>query len=162
MGDAAFIRDYFVAEKHTALLWMLVGAAAIVLAAWLLRRRSAWRGMAGPLVAVALIQLAVGATVYLRSDAQSAQRQQSHREDAARFKAVEATRIRTVIADLERYKAIEISVLALGMAVVVLLRNRPFWLAFGFGLVLQAGLMLALDFIAAARAQTYFKAVIGT
>ncbi len=161
MNDAAFIRDYFLAEKHEALLFMLVGAATIALALWLMRRRSAWRGMAGPLVAVALIQLVVGSTVYLRSDAQSARLQQLHRDDLTQFKALERPRMKTVIANFELYKAIELGLLALGMALVVLLRNHEFWLAFGFGLVLQAGFMLALDFFAEARAHDYFKAVLG-
>jgi uncharacterized membrane protein YczE len=159
--DAAFIRDYFLAEKHGALLFMLAGVAAIALAAWLLHRRSAWRGMAVPLVAVGLIQLGVGTAVYVRSDAQSAQLQQWHRDDVVKFKAAEVPRMRTVLASFERYKSIELGLLAFGMALVVLLRNRPFWLAFGFGLVMQAGFMLALDFFAQARAQAYFNAVLG-
>jgi len=162
MNEAAFIRDYFAAESHAALWFMLVGVAAILLAAWLLCRRSAWRGMAGPLVAVALIQLGVGGTVFLRSDAQIAQLQQLHRDDVAQFRAVETPRMKMVLANFETYKAIELGLLALGMAIVVLLRKREFWLAFGCGLVLQAGFMLALDFFAQARALSYFKAMLGS
>jgi hypothetical protein len=43
----------------------------------------------------------------------------------------------------------------------VLLRNREFGFAFGLGLVLQSGFMLALDHFAEARAHDYFKAVLG-
>lgn len=160
MSDSAFIRDYFLAEKHEAMLFMLVGVAAIVFAVRLLRRRSTWRGMAGPLLAAALIQLGVGGTVAWRSDAQSTRLQQLQRDDLAQFKAAEAPRMKAVIADLERYKSIQLGLLALGMAIAVLLRNRQFWLAFGFGLVLQSGFMLALDHFAEARAHNYFKAVL--
>jgi hypothetical protein len=43
------------------------------------------------------------------------------------------------------------------LALVVLLRNRAFWFAFGLGLVLQSGVMLALDSFAEARAREYLR-----
>jgi hypothetical protein len=42
----------------------------------------------------------------------------------------------------------------------VLLRNREFGFAFGLGLVLQSGCVLALDHFAEVRAHEYFKAVL--
>lgn len=162
MNRLPFIDSYFGAEKQESLLFIAVGLAAIALAVVLLRRRSRLRGMAIPLIAVALIQLVVGGTVYLRSDAQIAQLQQQAREAPAEFKRDEAARMRVVIANFELYRRIEISLLALGMAIVVLLRNREFWFAFGLGLVLQAGFMLALDHFAEARTHAYFKALLAT
>ncbi|HYN58656.1 MAG TPA: hypothetical protein VET87_03775 [Rubrivivax sp.] len=162
MNAAHFIRDYFIAGKLESLLFMAVGAAAIALAIVLLRRRSRLRGMAGPLIAVALIQLGVGGTLYLRSDAQIARLQQHYREDAAQFRSLETPRMKTVIANFELYRSIGIGLLALGMAMVVLWRNREYGFAFGLGLVLQSAVMLALAFFAEQRAQAYFKAVLGS
>ena len=162
MNPDAFIHDYFIAEKVESLLFMLVGAAAIALSVVLYRRRSTLRGMGGPLIAIALIQLVVGSTVYLRSDAQIAQLQQQFRAAPASFKSVETQRMKAVIGNFELYKRIEIGLLALGMAIVVLLRRREFWFAFGLGLVLQSAFMLLLDFFAEQRAHDYFKAVLGT
>ncbi len=160
MNRLPFIDDYFAAEKLQSLLFIVVGALAIALALVLLRRRSRLRGMAIPLMAVALIQAVAGGTVYLRSDRQIAHLQQQAREAPTVFKGEESARMKTVIANFERYRQIEIAVLALGMAIVVLLRNREFWFAFGLGLVLQSGVMLALDRVAEARAHEYFKAVV--
>ena len=162
MNRLPFIDRYFGAEKLEALLFIVVGALAIALALVLLRRRSRLRGMAIPLVAVALIQGVVGATVYLRSDAQIARLQRQAQEAPAQFKNEEAARMRSVIANLDLYRRIEIGLLALGMAIVVLLRNREFGFAFGLGLVLQSGFMLALDHFAQARAHEYVKAVLGS
>lgn len=162
MNAPDFIRNYFMAEKLEALLFMAVGAAAIALATLLLRRRSQLRGMAGPLLAVALIQLVVGGTVYFRSDAQIAQLQQQYRVEPGKFRNVETPRMKTVIANFELYRRIEMGLLALGMAMVVLLRNREYGFAFGLGLVLQSGIMLALDYFAKQRAQEYFKAMLGS
>jgi len=160
MNRLPFIDSHFGAEKLQSLLFIAVGTLAIVLALRLLRRRSRLRGMAVPLIAVALIQLGLGASVYLRSDAQTARLQQQAQQAPAQFKSDEAARMRSVIANFERYRRIEIGLLALGMALVVLLRNREFWFAFGLGLVLQAGVMLALDHFAETRAHSYFKAVL--
>lgn len=159
MSDPRFITAYFDAERFGALLFVLAGALAIALALLLLRRRSGLRGMAVPLIAVALIQLGVGFTVWQRSPAQAAASMQQWREAPAAFQRVESLRMRTVIADLQRYRSLQLGLLALGMALVVLLRHRAFWFAFGLGLVLQAGLTLALDHVAHARAQAYFEAL---
>ena len=156
MSDPRFISDYFDAERFGALLFLLAGALAIAWAVLLLRRRSSLRGMAVPLIAVALVQLGVGFTVWQRSPAQAASSAQQFREAPKAFLRVERARMGTVIADLQRYRSLQLGLLALGMALVVLLRNREFWFAVGLGLVLQAALLLALDHFAQARAHGYF------
>lgn len=158
----AFIADYFQAEKSEALLFMLVGVAAIALSVLLWKRRSTLRGMGAPLVAIALIQLVVGATVYFRSDEQIRTLLQQQRTQPESFKAAETQRMKVVIANFELYRQLEMALLALGMAIVVLLRRREFWFAFGLGLALQSGLMLALDAFAERRAHAYFAAVLGS
>ncbi len=159
MSDPRFISDYFDAERFGALLFLLAGALAIALAVLLLRRRSSLRGMAAPLVMVALVQLGIGFTVWQRSPAQAASSWQQLREAPTAFLRVERARMRAVIAELQRCRSLQLGLLALGMALVVLLRQRQFWFAFGLGPVLQAGLLLALDHFAQARAQAYFEAV---
>jgi hypothetical protein len=162
MNPSAFITDYFVAEKYEALLFIGVGIAAIVLSLLLYRWRSALRGMAGPLVAIALIQLVVGGTVYLRSDEQMATLLQQQKSQSESFKAAETQRMKVVIANFVLYRNIEIGLLALGMAIVVVLRRREYWFAFGLGLVLQSAFMLLLDHFAEQRAHDYFRAVLAS
>ena len=157
MSDPRFIAAYFEAERFGALLFLLAGALAIALA--LMLRRGNLRGMALPLIAVALVQLGVGFTVWQRSTAQAAASMQQWHETPAAFQRVESARMRTVIADLQRYRSLELGLLALGMVMVVLLRNRAFWFAFGLGLVLQAALLLTMDHFAQARARAYFEAL---
>jgi hypothetical protein len=159
VSDPRFISDYFDAERFGALPFLLAGALAIAWAVLLLRRRSSLRGMAAPLVVVALVQLGVGFTVWQRSPDQAASSAQQFHEAPKAFLRVERARMSTVIADLQRYRSLQLGLLALGMALVVLLRNRDFWFAFGLGLVLQAGVLLALDHFAQSRAHDYFDAL---
>jgi len=53
------LTKYFLAEKHESLLFMLVGLAAIVASIFLFKNNSEYKGMAYPLIAIALILLAV-------------------------------------------------------------------------------------------------------
>lgn len=159
MNHTDFIHHYFAAEKSGAALFVAVGAVACVVACGLLWRRHAWRGMAWPLLAIGLIQLAVGATVWQRSDAQAlaAARQQSRQPVS--FRIVEVQRMQGVLERFELTRQATLGLLGLGMALVVMRRQRPFWVAFGTGLVLQASAVLLLDHFAQDRAEQYLMAL---
>ena len=160
MIDAPFIAAYFSAEKQEALLFIAVGIAACLASFWLWRTHSRLRGMAGPLLAIAAIQIVVGATVYFRTDAQVAAIHAQRQTAPAAFKAEETKRMALVMRNFELYKRIEIALLALGAASAVALRRRhPYWFAFGLGLALQAAFMLVLDLFAQSRAHDYLGAV---
>ena len=64
--------EYFLAEKRESLFFMAAGIAGLVASVYLFRSASPYRGMIGPLAVVAVIQLAVGAGVYFRTDGQVA------------------------------------------------------------------------------------------
>ncbi len=157
----AFLSPYFGAERNEAIVFVAVGVLAIVLAAALWWRQPRWRGAAGPLVAIALIQIVVGAAVALRTDAQVTVLAEQLVVDRAAFKRAEGARMAAVNRNFRLYKAIEIGLLAAGLALAATSRRaktpprREFWRAFGAGLALQAGFMLTLDFFAEERAAVY-------
>lgn len=152
---------YFTAEKNEAGLFMAVGVAAIGAGVWLLLTGGSYKGMAYPLIAIAAIQLVVGAAVYFRSDGQLAALQVQQREAPAAFKAGETARMTPVIANFKIYKAIEIGLLALGIALTFALGRSDLWYAIGIGLIVQSALMLVLDLFAERRADEYLKFVLG-
>ena len=143
-AGAAFIASYFDAEKSESLLFMLLGAGFVLLA--LLHRRRRWRGMVGPLIAIAAIQLIVGYTVYARTDAQVAALRAQLAADPAAFRREETPRMLAVVANFELYKRIEIVLFAAGLVLAAVMRRRgDYWLAFGLALALQSAIMLGLD-----------------
>ena len=156
---ADFLLRYFDAEKQESLLFVAVGIAAIVASLYLYRRARRWRGMVGPLVAIAAIQLVVGTTVFLRTDAQAAALQRQLVAAPATFKVEEGARMKTVLRNFDLYKSIELALLAAGIAAALGLRGREYWRAFGLALALQSAFMLVLDFYAEARAQDYVAAL---
>ncbi len=153
---------YFTAEKQEALLFMLVGMVAIGVSWWLWKTGSRYKAMAYPLIAVALIQLVVGSTVYFRTSGQMAALQAQLQQDSAAFKAEEIERMEVVVKNFKIYKWIEIALLGLGLALTWAKRGGGHWHAVGVGLLIQASLMLLLDLFAERRADEYLKFVLST
>lgn len=155
----ANMAEYFLAEKQESLLFLLVGAVAIGASVYLLATKHSYRGMAYPLIAVGLIQLAVGGAVYFRSDAQAAALREQLAGAPAAYKAAELPRMEKVAVNFTIYKWIEISLLALGIAMTLAFRRREQLLGAGIGLILQSALMLGLDLFAERRAETYIALI---
>ncbi len=149
------ITTYFNAERTESLLFVVIGVAAIVFALWGWRRPPFWRGAAWPLLAVALLQLAVGSTVWLRSPQDIQRVQQIVATDPARIHSEEIPRMQTVMKSFAIYRWIETGLLLLGLLCALTAARGGAWQGVGAGLAVQAGLMLALDFFAERRGQAY-------
>jgi hypothetical protein len=153
--------SYFTAEKQEALLFMLVGVAALTASAWLFKTGGRYKGMLYPLAAIALIQVTVGSTVYFRTDGQVAALSTQHQEDRAAFRAQEKQRMEAVTKNFVVYRWIEILLLGVGVVLVLAGRRNELWYAVGLGLTLQSAIMLVLDYLAERRADEYLWFVMG-
>ena len=151
--------QYFSAEKSEALLFMIVGAVAIGLALWMWLSRSRLRSMAFPLVAIALIQITVGTSVFVRTDSQLAGLVSQLQRSPAEFKTAETTRMQVVMKNFEIYKIVEIGLLATGVGLLALRRRFQWATGLGCGLVGQCAFMLLLDFFAESRGREYVLAL---
>jgi len=155
------LAPYFTAEKREALLFMLVGVAALAVSAWLFVSGDRYRGMMYPLAAIAAIQIVVGSTVSFRTDAQLLALKVQYQDAPAAFKADETQRMDTVVKNFRIYKWIEILLLTTGIVLTFALRRSDLWYAVGIGLIIQASLMLVLDLFAERRADEYLRFVMG-
>lgn len=152
---------YFAGEKQESLLFIAVGLIAIGLAFWLWANGHRLRFMAVPLVVVALMQLVVGATIYLRTETQLQSLITQYESAPAQFKQDEVRRMETVMKNFDIYKVVEMVLLVLGVCLVGFLQRFDVAAGIGAGLVLQAGFTLALDLFAQARGQDYLAALNG-
>ena len=150
---------YFHAEKQEALLFLLVGVAALLASGLLLRGDGPWRSMAWPLTAVAAIQVVVGLTVFLRTDAQLAGLVASLASDPVAYRTEELARMSRVMSSFRVYGVIELVLIAAGVALSALNPGRQSLYAIGVGLVIQASFMLVLDLFAAQRGRAYLEAI---
>jgi hypothetical protein len=150
---------YFEAEKQESLLFVGVGVLAIGVSLYLLVTAHAYRGMSYPLIAVGLIQIAVGGAVFLRTDAQIADLTTQLAREPLAYKAAEQARMKKISASFELYKGIEIALLAAGIVLTYLFARRLSLYGVGVGLILQASLMLILDLFAEQRADRYAEQI---
>lgn len=153
------MNEYFAAEKSESLLFILVGVVAIGVAVWLWQDGHRLKSMAFPLVAIALIQIVVGSTVFFRTDAQLSTLQQSLATASAKFKASETPRMETVMKAFSTYKIIEIALLAIGALLIIFMQRNDVAAGIGGGLVIQSAFMLCLDLFAEARGENYLNAL---
>lgn len=151
----AAVITYFAAEKKESLLFLMTGGAAIAASVWLWVTESPQRAMGWPLVAVALIQLVVGWTVYSRTDRQTRDLHTLLAKDPPAYVRAEVPRMETVQKSFRIYKAIEIALLAAGLLGMFFLRDRHSLYWASLGLALQAALMLVFDLVAERRADVY-------
>lgn len=149
------IAHYFTGEKQESLLFIAVGLLAIAVAVWLWMQGHRLRFMAVPLIAVAVLQVVVGSTVYLRTDAQVQSLSAQAQSTPAVFRQDEISRMQIVMKNFQIYKTIEMLLLVLGVGLIAFLQRYDVAAGVGAGLVLQAGFTLALDMFAEARGQDY-------
>lgn len=164
MLTKSLIEKYFLAEKNESMLFMAIGILAIVLAVlgWLYFKTAFWKGASIPFLAIALIQLIVGYTVYSRSDEQRIEMVYNLDMNPDQISKVELPRMEIVNKNFVIYRWIEIVLALLGMGLYVYFRENAaleFSKGLGFALFIQAILMLGADYFAEQRAQEYTEAI---
>ena len=90
--------SYFAAEKQESLIFIVVGLLAMGLSVWLWMNGHRLKSMAYPMVVIALMQITVGSTVYLRTDSQLSTLSAQLQSNPAALKVEETARMQTVIA----------------------------------------------------------------
>ncbi len=165
MPDLSFIYKYFQGEKQESLLFLIIGIIAIILAIifWFLIKTnpSFFKGAAIPLLAIGIIQCAVGFTVYSRSDKQMKEiAYNAGMEPVSYVKQQELPRMQTVMKKFIIYRWVEIAFIIAGIILIFLYRVNPgktFWYGLGVTLAIQAALMLGADYFAEKRGEVYTK-----
>ncbi|WP_291010939.1 hypothetical protein [Hydrogenophaga sp.] len=151
--------SYFAAEKQESLIFIAVGLLAIGISVWLWMNGHRLKSMAYPLVVIALMQMAVGASVYLRTDTQLSTLSAQLNANPTALKAEETTRMQTVMKNFSIYKAVEMVLLIGGVGMIAFLQRYDMAAGIGVGLVLQAAFTLTLDIFAEARGADYLSAM---
>ena len=111
------------------------------------------------MIGVALIQIAVGLGVGLRTPKQAEELEAQFTTAPALFRQPEVPRMEAVMKNFRLFKMIEIALAIIGLLHTYMLHEKMFWYAFGIGLLAQAGVMLVLDLLAEQRGDAYLNAV---
>lgn len=161
--DFSFIYRYFIAEKQESVVFMIVGVVALILAVvcWFFIKGnpSFYKGAAIPLLALGLIQMVVGFTVYSRTEKQ--QKDIAYNigmEPVAYTKSTELPRMKTVMKNFVVYRWVEIAFIVVGVVLIFLFRqniDKSFWHGLGIALAIQGVIGLGLDYFAESRGKVY-------
>lgn len=153
------VEKYFNAEKYESLLFVLVGLVAIAVAIYFLvkLKQPYFSGIAYPLIAVALIQIVVGGSVYVRSPKDIVRVNQIIQTDKVKIQSEEIPRMDVVMKNFVLYRWIEIALMLIGILMFFYFQPMTVWRGVGLGLSIQAGFMLLLDFFAESRGKIYLE-----
>lgn len=151
--------SYFLAERAESVVFIAIGLMAVVISLVLITSESAYRGMAYPLVAIGVIQIVVGSTVFFRTPRQLSQLTRQLGESPSAFKTEESGRMTKVMASFRLYKAIEIMLLASGLVMAAAFPAQATLRAAAVGMMLQSAIMLLLDLYAERRGHGYLASI---
>ncbi|MEP7236676.1 MAG: hypothetical protein ABI685_02385 [Ferruginibacter sp.] len=165
--DFSFIYKYFIAEKQESLLFLIIGIVAVLLAVacWFFIKSnpSFFKGAAIPLLAIGLVQIVVGYSVYARTDKQKSDIAYNiGMEPVTYVKQTEMPRMKTVMKNFVIYRWVEIAFIIAGLVLIFLFRlnpDRSFWYGLGISLAIQAVIMLGADYFAEKRGIVYTEAL---
>ena len=148
---------YFNEEKTESIWFVIIGVLSIALSVWLFFKfkDGFYRGLIIPLILISLVQIAVGSTVYLRSDKQIEDTISRIEHDKQSAKSDELTRMDEVMKNFTIYKWIEILFIISGVLMLVFIKENLFWQGLGAGLLIEGTFMIVLDVIAEMRGFKY-------
>ncbi len=149
------LERYFASEKLESAVFFGAGVLAVVVAVRLFFSELDSRALMYPLCAVGLIQLAVGASVGLRTDGQVAALKAQLGSAPHELQQAETARMTKVLRGFELYKRVEILLFTAGLFLALFLRRSDAWYWVGTGLVAQSAFMLVADLFAERRAEAY-------
>ena len=149
------IQSYFNAERVSAAILVIIGLLAICIAAWGWRNGAFWRGAAIAMLAMAVIQISVGATILVTSPKQA--------QSMARLIVVqkslavkdEISRMQSTLKGFSIYLSFELGLLLIGLFIFSIASSDGFWRGFAIALLIQTAVVLTSDFLAVRRAYAY-------
>ena len=153
------LHTYFLGERQAGLCAVALGLLSLAFAWWLFRSVSPFRTMMIPLGIVGILQVAVGAGLYIKTPAQVSALEDglSHAASNQEAHGKETQRMQRVQANFVLLKFAWIALIAVGLGLVVFMRGRPGSVGVGLGILLQAVVMLAFDLFAEARGSDYLR-----
>lgn len=166
MFSKADIEKYFIAEKQESLFFIIIGVAAIILAAVFFfgLKTSFYKGAAVPLLIIGLLLGIVGYTVYDRSDKDRTRNVYAFDMNPNDLRDKELPRMEKVIKNFLVYRYAEITLALVGVGLFFYFNKNEaqvFWKGFGLALFIMALVALTADYFAEQRGDKYLQGLKG-
>ena len=118
-------------------------------------KQTFYNGMSYPLIAIALIQIAVGSSVYFRSPKDILRVEHILQTDQQKIETEEIPRMEVVMKNFVIYRWVEIVLLFAGIIFFFYFKPMTPWKGIGLGLSIQSEFLLQLDYFAESRGKIY-------
>jgi hypothetical protein len=150
---------YFNGEKSAGLFLAAIGIAVVVAATVLFRARPDYRSFAITLGLVALVEVAIGAGLYLKTDSQVGRLRAHLDSNAATFYADEGARMTRVQRNFVLIEYVEVALILVAAVVAVVRKGSHTVTGIALGLLINAALLLAFDLLAERRGAVYLAVI---
>lgn len=156
------IVKYFTGEKAESYLFLFMGVVALILAVgFLLGLKTAfWKGVAIPFLIVAALEIVVGYTIITRSPKDILRVENYLKSDPTKIIDQEIPRMEKVMSNFVVFRYLEITLIVFGIFLMYSTQKDTFLRGIGFGLFIQATIVLSLDFFAERRGKVYMDYLI--
>lgn len=152
------MRDYFAGETRESFVFIGAGAASLGAAIPLfIQHGEVGRPMSIPLAIMGVVELALGIGLLARTPKQVEGLAAQLQSDPAAWKEAESKRMRGVMNGFQLYRLFELTMGVTGaaMAGIGYVRDAPTVVGVGLGLLVQAAVLLTLDWFAEERGRKY-------
>ncbi|MEO6315433.1 MAG: hypothetical protein ABIU63_00880 [Chitinophagaceae bacterium] len=158
------IEKYFLAEKQLALLFIIIGSLAVVLAVvfFCFLKTPFLNGAAIPLLLIGLFQLLACINIYRKSDEDRIRNVYAYDMNPDQLTNEELPRMKRVIGTFAIIKWAEIALVVTGLLLIYYYRADPsktFWYGVGLTLTVQTLILFIADYAAERRALLYTKGI---
>ena len=153
------VSRYFNEEKKESTLFLFIGFLAIAISIFYLtvKKEPFFNGISYAFIAIGLVQLVVGLTIYMRSDMDTVRVNHFVEREKMNIKNFEIPRMEVVMKNFVIYRWVEIALIIVGILFIFLFGQKSLGRGLGIGLALQSSIMLILDYFAEKRGKEYLS-----
>ena len=150
---------YFNGERAESYLFLVLGIVGLVISSYLffLKASSYWKGFAIPFMLVSVLEIIVGISLIYRSPKDIIRVENYIKYDQVKIKSEEIPRMEKVMKNFVVYRYVEIALMLMGAILYFAFANSDFWRGLGLALLIQASIVLTLDYFAERRGFIYLE-----
>jgi len=151
------IVKYFNGEKAESYVFILIGVVAFAMALYFLMHLKTpfWKGVAIPFILVACLEFVVGYTIVTRTPSDLFRVENFMKQELQNIKNLEIPRMEQVVRNFLIFRYLELILIGIGIILMYSSIKETYWRGIGFGLFIQASIVLGLDFFAEKRGHIY-------
>ncbi|MFM1793259.1 MAG: hypothetical protein RLZZ252_1613 [Bacteroidota bacterium] len=150
---------YFTGERAESYLFFVLGLLGLGLSVYLIliKGSSFWKGFAIPFILVSVLEIIIGVTLIYRSPKDIVRVENFIKHEPSKIKTFEIPRMEKVMKNFVVFRYTEIALILIGIITYFAFARLDFWRGLGLGLLLQASVVLTLDYFAERRGFIYLE-----